>query len=140
MQVKVTRVNKRDTDKNGIQLISKKYGKPYFNIGIQVEGDESWYSTFANSKMEPAYNIEEGGTYHISVTEKPNPNGGVYKNFKMLTPEEVQAEADRAELEELRKLKAQQNKLTPSTANLSFQTAHTASHVTLDDVANAGKF
>lgn len=136
MQVKVTRVSKKDTDKNGIQLISKKYGKPYFNIGIQVEGDEAWYTTFANSKMEPAYNIEEGGTYHISVTEKHNPNGGVYKNFKMLTSEEVQAEADRAELEELRKLKASRTE----TVSTSTQTAHTESHVTLDDVANAGKF
>jgi len=131
MQIKVTRVSKKDTDKNGIQLVSKKYGKPYFNIGIQVEGDDAWYTTFANTKFEPAYNIEEGGTYHISVTEKPNPNGGVYKNFKMLTPDEVQMEADRKELEQLRAMKAS---AVTNVVSTSMETAQAESHITANDL------
>lgn len=101
MQVKVTRVSKKDTDKNGVKLVGKKYGKPYWNIGIQVEGSDEWMSGFANSMSDPTYNIEEGGTYSISVSEKVV-GDKVYKNFKLLTPEEK-------ELEELRAFKAEQD-------------------------------
>lgn len=101
MQVKVTRVSKKDTDKNGVKLVGKKYGKPYWNIGIQVEGSDEWMSGFANSMSDPTYNIEEGGTYSISVSEKVI-GDKVYKNFKLLTPEEK-------ELEELRAFKAEQD-------------------------------
>jgi len=106
MQVKVTRVSKRDTDKNGNKLVGKKYGKPYWNIGIQIEGQEGWMSGFANNTSDPMYNIEEGGTYHISVTEK-NVDGKVFKNFRLLKPEEMKLAEMEAELAELRKLKAQ---------------------------------
>lgn len=123
MKVKVTRISRKDTDKNGIKLISKKYGKPYYNIGIQIEGSDDWYTTFANYTNEPAYNITEGGEYHISVTEKVV-GDRTYKNFKMLTAEEVQQEADRAELAELRKMKEQGS---------SMQTAQAESHMTLED-------
>lgn len=101
MQVKITRVSKRDTNKDGVKLVGKKYGKPYWNIGIQVEGSDEWMSGFANSTHDPMYNIEEGGTYSISVTEK-TVGDKVYKNFKLLTPEEK-------ELEELRAFKAEQD-------------------------------
>lgn len=97
MQVKVTRVSRKDTDKNGNKLIGK-YDKPYWKIGIQVEGSEEWYSGFANNMADPMYLIEEGGTYSITVTEKVV-GDRTFKNFKLLSPEEK-------ELEELRALKA----------------------------------
>lgn len=106
MQVKIEKINKRDTDKSGQPLISKKYGTPYYNIGIAVEGQEGWMSCFANRKTDPEYLMEEGGTYSIAITEKPNPSGGVYKNFKLLTPEEKEVEDMKAELAALKAAKA----------------------------------
>lgn len=100
MLVKITRINKRDTDKDGNKLVSKQYGTPYFNIGIQIEGQDGWLSAFANKTSDPVYQMEEGGTYSITVTEK-TVGDKVYKNFKLLTPEEK-------ELEELRAFKAAQ--------------------------------
>jgi len=137
MQVTVTRVFKKDTDKDGVKLMSKSYGKPYYKVDIQIEGSDEWYSGFANSMSEPAYNIQEGGVYHIAVTEKPKSDGnGTWKNYKLLSPEEQ-------ELAELRAFKAQQSggvvsgAPTPVANNTSFQTAHTESHVTLDDIENS---
>lgn len=120
MKVKVTRVSKRDTDKDGIKLIGKKYGKPYWKIGIQVEGSDEWYSGFANSMSDPMFNITEGGIYSITVDTK-TVGDRVYKNFKLLTPEEK-------ELEELREYKAKQEGVSTS-----METSQSESHVTLDD-------
>lgn len=101
MEVKITRISRKDTDKNGIKLTSKKDGKPYWKIGIQTDktGDE-WLSGFANNTGDPRYNMQEGGTYHLAIDEK-TVDGKVYKNFRMLSPEET-------ELEELRAFKAAQ--------------------------------
>ena len=104
MQVKVTRVSKKDTDKNGAKLIWK-YEKPYWKIGIQVEGSDEWLSGFANSPHDPMYHIEEGGTYSITVTEKVV-GDRTFKNFKLLTPEEK-------EIEELREFKKQAEAASP---------------------------
>ncbi len=103
MQVKVTRVSRKDTKADGTKLIGK-YDKPYWKISIQVEGSEEWYGGFANNMNDPMYQIQEGGTYSIAVTESPKADGnGTWKNFKLLTPEEK-------ELEELRALKASMEK------------------------------
>lgn len=99
MQVKITRVSKRDTNKNGDPLISKRTGKPYWNVGIQVEGGDEWYAGFANSTNDPMYNLVEGATYSIAVEEKKI-GDKTYKNFRLLTAQEK-------ELEELRAFKAQ---------------------------------
>lgn len=105
MQVKITRVSKRDTKSDGTPLINK-YDKKYWNIGIQVEGSDDWYSGFANSVTDPMYLIEEGGTYSIGVSEKVL-GDRTFKNFKLLTPEEK-------ELEELRALKASVEQAKPA--------------------------
>ncbi len=106
MEVKITRISRKDTDKEGNKLLSKKDQKPYWKIGIQTEQTgEDWISGFANNQSDPRYLMEEGGTYHIAIDEKPNPNGGVYKNFKMMSPAEV-------ELEELRAFKKKQEVIT----------------------------
>jgi len=101
MKVKVTRIFKKDTDREGIKLVGKKDGKPYWKIGIKTEetGDE-WLSGFANSTSDPRYMMEEGGTYSIAIEEK-HVGDKVFKNFRMLKPEEQ-------ELEELRAFKASQ--------------------------------
>jgi len=102
MQVKLKRVTKSDVDKNGIKLVSKKDGKPYFKIGIQIEGSDEWINGFANNTNDPRYNMEEGGTYSLAITEN-EVAGKVYKNFRMLTPEEKKMEEMEAELAQLRK-------------------------------------
>ena len=107
MQVKVTRVSRKDTDKDGIKLVDKKTQKPYWKIGIQVEGSDEWYSGFANSTTDPRYLMEEGGTYSIAVESKVV-GDRTYKNFKMLSPEEKKVEEMEAELAELRAMKAAQ--------------------------------
>lgn len=96
MQITVTRISKRNTNKDGVQL-TNKYG-PYWNIGIQVEGSDEWMSGFAKNERDPMYNLTEGGTYHVAVNEK-KVGDKIYKNFKLLTPEEI-------EIEELRAFKA----------------------------------
>lgn len=98
MQVIVTRISKKDTDKDGNKLIGK-YDKPYWKIGIQIEGSDDWYSGFANNAYDPMYLIEPGGTYSITVSEKVV-GDRTFKNFKLLTPEEK-------EIEELREFKKQ---------------------------------
>ncbi len=99
MQVKIKRISRKDTDKDGNKLLGKKDQKPYFKIGIQTEehGDE-WLSGFANSTTDPRYLMEEGGTYSIAVEEK-KVGDKIFKNFRMLSAQEK-------ELEELRALKA----------------------------------
>ena len=99
MQVKITRISKKDTRADGTKLINK-YEKPYWSIGIQVEGSDEWLSGFANSTSDAMYNLEEGGTYSITVSETKK-GDRTFKNFKLLTPEEK-------ELEELRAFKASQ--------------------------------
>lgn len=111
MQVKITRVSKRDTDKNGNKLIGKKYGKPYWNIGIQIEGEEGWMSGFANGTADPMYNLEEGGTYHIAVNEKKI-GDRVFKNFRLLKPEEIKVAEMEAELKRLKAIEATVNAQT----------------------------
>ncbi len=67
---------------------------------MYVEGSDDKYSAFANKTTDPIYNIVEGGTYSIAVSEK-TVGDRTFKNFKLLTPEEK-------ELEELRAFKASQ--------------------------------
>ncbi len=100
MQVKVNRISRKDTDRDGNKLLSKKDNKPYWKIGIQVEGSDEWLSGFANNTSDPRYLMEEGGTYSIAIEEK-KVGDKVYKNFRMLTPQEK-------ELEELRAFKDSQ--------------------------------
>lgn len=122
MKVKITRVSRRNTTKDGAPLLGKKDGKPYWNIGIQTEQTgEEWLSGFANSQSDPRYLMEEGGTYSIAIDEK-KVGDKVFKNFRMLKPEELKMEEME---EELRALKAA--KATPE--------QHQAdSHITLDDI------
>lgn len=128
MKVKVTRISKKDTDKDGVKLIGKKDGKPYWKIGIQTEqtGDE-WLSGFANSTTDPRYTMEEGGTYSIGIQEN-HVGDKTYKNFRMLKPEELKMEEME---EELRVLKA---------SKTSTEQAQVESHITLDDIENTDKF
>lgn len=95
MQIKVTQVKRQDTNKDGIAY-QGKYGH-YWIINIKDE-NENWYSTFCSKENDPHNKIEVGGTYSISVSESVK-GDKVFKNFKLLTPEEK-------ELEELRALKA----------------------------------
>lgn len=100
MLVKVTRISKKDTKANGEKLISK-YDKPYWNVGIQFEGNDNWYSTNVYKTSDPVYSMVEGGTYSIAISDTPKDGGGEWHNFKLLTDEEK-------ELEELRAFKASQ--------------------------------
>lgn len=100
MQITVRKIFKNDTDKDGNKLMSKKYNKPYFKIDVYYEGSDEKISAFANSTNEPIYNMQEGGTYSVAISEKVV-GDRTFKNFKMLTPEEK-------ELEELRAFKANQ--------------------------------
>lgn len=106
MQVKIARISKKDTDKDGIKL--EKNGKPYWRIGIQLEGHgEDWYSGFANGTNDPRYMMEVGGTYSLALEDR-KVGDRTYKNFRMLSDEEK-------ELEELRAFKASQaNASTPA--------------------------
>lgn len=90
MQVKVTRVSKKNTDANG-QYLKNSRGQTYWKIGIQVDGQEGWLSGFADNERDPMYNIEEGKEYSITVTEKEL-NGKIYKNFKLLSAKDMQIE------------------------------------------------
>lgn len=100
MLVKITRISKKDTKANGEKLISK-YDKPYWNVGIQFEGNDNWYSTNVYKTSDPVYSMVEGGTYSIAISDTPRDGGGEWHNFKLLTDEEK-------ELEELRAFKASQ--------------------------------
>lgn len=91
MKVKVTRVSKKDTKPDGTPLISSVTKKPYWNIGIQIEGEDGWMSGFANSEQDPMYQIAEGQEYSITVTEKAV-GDKVFKNFKLLSSEELKFE------------------------------------------------
>lgn len=105
MQVKVTRISRKDTDRDGNKLLGKKDQKPYWKIGIQTEqtGDE-WLSGFANNQSDPRYLMQEGGTYHIAVEEK-TVGDKVFKNFRMLKPEEIKMSEMEAELKALKESK-----------------------------------
>jgi len=91
MKVKVTRVSKKNTKPDGTPLISSVSKKPYWNIGIQVEGSDDWMSGFANSETDPMYQITEGQEYSITVTEKAV-GDKVFKNFKLLSQDELKFE------------------------------------------------
>lgn len=104
MQITVRKIFKNDTDKAGNKLVSKKYNKPYFKIDVYAEGSDDKLSAFANSTSDPIYNMQEGGKYHIAIEEKAV-GDRVFKNFKLLTPQEI-------ELEELRAIKATIDKQT----------------------------
>jgi len=105
MQITVKKIFKNDTDRDGNKLMSKKYNKPYFKVDVYYEGSEEKVSAFANSTSDAIYNMIEGGVYSIAIQEK-TVGDRVFKNFKLLTPEEK-------ELEELRALKsAQASRLT----------------------------
>ena len=106
MQITVKKIFKNDTDKEGNKLMSKKYNKPYFKVDVYYEGSEEKISAFANSTTDPVYNMVEGGTYSVAIEEK-TVGDRVFKNFKMLTPEEK-------ELEELRAFKASQSSTAPT--------------------------
>lgn len=119
MKVKVTRISKQDTNKDGVKLVDKN-GKNYFRIGIQVEGQDGWLSGFANSTSDPRYNMVEGGTYSLTIENKVV-GDKVYKNFKMLSAEEQ-------ELEDLREYKSRMEGV-----HTSAETSQSESHLTLDD-------
>lgn len=104
MQIKIKRINKRNTNKEGQPLLGRKDGKPYWNIGIQVEGSDEWYSGFANNEKDPRYLMEEGGTYHIAVEDK-KVGDRTYKNFRLLKPDEIKMEEMKAELDALKATK-----------------------------------
>lgn len=106
MKIKVERIFKKDTNKDGVKLVSKKYGKPYWIVDVYVAGREQKITGFANSTSDAIYNMVEGGEYSVTLEER-HVDDKVYTNFKLLTPEEEQAAADKAELEELRKMKLQ---------------------------------
>lgn len=112
MKAKITRVSKSDTSKDGVKLVSKKDGKPYFKIGIQIEGSDEWINGFANNTSDPRYNLTEGGSYSIAVSET-RVGDKVYKNFRMLKPEEIEMEEMR---DKLAKLEGQQPTSTTSVA------------------------
>lgn len=106
MQITVKKIFKNDTDRDGNKLMSKKYNKPYFKVDVYYEGADDKISAFANSTTDPIYNMQEGGTYSVAISEKAV-GDRVFKNFKLLTPEEK-------ELEDLRAFKANQTQTAPT--------------------------
>lgn len=106
MQVKVTRISKKNTDKDGNPLLGKRDQRPYWKIGIQTDqtGDE-WLSGFANNESDPRYLMDVGGTYHIAVEEK-KVGDRIFKNFRMLKPDEIKMAEMEAELKALKNANA----------------------------------
>lgn len=94
MQLTLTKVIKRDTDKQGNALISKQ-GKPYARASIQTtEYGSEWLGGFWNASLV------EGAKIEAEVTDREY-NGKTYKDFKMAKKEDPTAQTLRTIMSDL---------------------------------------
>lgn len=84
MQVKLTKVSRKTTDKEGNPLKTRD-GRPYTRLSIQTqEHGAKWLSGFNNAQTA---NWKEGDSVEMEVTEK-----GEYLNFSVPKKEDKNAE------------------------------------------------